>query len=311
MSLLEEVLVCPCEAKAALGWQDDNLVCKKEDCRYSFSSVSRDLTVRVPVLVNSVKCDTVLDDRDIKQLVHRKNSFSKKLKNFFFDSHETKKNLKVFISEVKKSSDRPKSRVLVVGGGEIGNSTATLYMDKDIELISFDIYASKFTDIVADAHYMPFISEGFDGVLIQAVLEHVVQPSLVVDEIYRVLNANGVVYSETPFLQAVHEGAYDFTRFTVLGHRNLFQNFTLLDYGPLNGIEASLPWILKQVMMSLFGSKRFIKVFSSFFFLILKPLKYFERSQNRFDSCAASYFLGRKAKSKISQKELIKLYKPS
>ena len=55
MSLLEEVLVCPCEAKAALGWKDDNLICMKEDCRYSFSSVSRDLTVRVPVLVNSVK----------------------------------------------------------------------------------------------------------------------------------------------------------------------------------------------------------------------------------------------------------------
>ena len=310
MKLLEEVIVCPCELKAALHWEEGNLVCTGENCRYFFSSVSRGSTANVPVLVNPEKCDTVLNDRDIRQLVPRKNTFAKKLKSLFFDSEITKNNLKLFISEVKKTSDRPKPRVLVVGGGEIGNSTSELYMDQELECISFDIYASECTDVVADAHYMPFVSAGFDGVLIQAVLEHVVQPSSVVDEIHRVLQVNGVVYSETPFLQAVHEGAYDFTRFTVLGHRNLFNYFKSIDYGPLNGIEASLPWICKQLMLSIFGSNRIIRVVSAIVFLLLKPLKYVEPNQNRFDSCAASYFLGRKSPSKISQKELVKLYKP-
>ena len=36
---------------------------------------------------------------------------------------------------------------------------------------------------------------------------------------------SGIVYAETPFMQQVHEGAYDFTRYTVLGHRYLFKKF--------------------------------------------------------------------------------------
>lgn len=309
MTLMEEVLVCPCDAKSALDWERGHFICKKVGCRYRFTNVSLASTGDIPVLVNIEKCDTVLDDKNIGQLVYRKGSFSKKLKSLLFDNEITKNNLEFFISEVKKSSKRSKPRVLVVGGGEIGNSTTELYMDQELELLSFDIYASASTNIVADAHYMPFVEEGFDGVLIQAVLEHVVEPSLVVEEIYRVLQADGVVYSETPFLQAVHEGAYDFTRFTVLGHRNLFNKFEMISCGPLNGIEASLPWMLKQVVVSILGSKRFIKVLSTLFFLALKPLRYIEQRQSRFDSCAASYFLGRKSMSTISQKDLIKLYK--
>ena len=43
--------------------------------------------------------------------------------------------------------------------------------------------------------------------------------------------SDGVVYAETPFLQAVHEGPWDFTRFTESGHRWLFRAFERLDSG--------------------------------------------------------------------------------
>jgi len=57
----------------------------------------------------------------------------------------------------------------------------------------------------------------FDAVWIQAVLEHVLDPVRVVAEIHRVLRPGGLVYSEIPFMQEVHEGAYDFTRFRLSG----------------------------------------------------------------------------------------------
>jgi SAM-dependent methyltransferase len=111
-----------------------------------------------------------------------------------------------------------------------------------VALVGFDIYGSENVQLIADAHQIPFADGTFDAVVIQAVLEHVLEPSVVVAEIWRVLKPNGYVYAETPFLQNVHEGAYDFTRFTESGHRWLFRDFELISSGPGNGPAAQLIW---------------------------------------------------------------------
>ena len=73
------------------------------------------------------------------------------------------------------------------------------------------------------AHYLPFKDETFDGVWIQAVLEHVVSPETVVKEIFRVVKNHGLIHSEIPFMQQIHMGKNDFTRYTASGHRFLFK----------------------------------------------------------------------------------------
>ena len=52
------------------------------------------------------------------------------------------------------------------------------------------------------------------------------------------LKDDGLVYAETPFLQQVHGGPYDFTRFTHLGHRRLFRKFIELESGATAGAGA-------------------------------------------------------------------------
>lgn len=52
-----------------------------------------------------------------------------------------------------------------------------------------------------------------------------VNPYRCINEVYRVLNENGIVYASTPFMLQVHMGKFDFTRFTHSGHRRLFRNF--------------------------------------------------------------------------------------
>jgi len=46
-------------------------------------------------------------------------------------------------------------------------------------------------DVVADAHYLPFRNANFDGCYAYALLEHVANPSRVLNEIHYVLKENG------------------------------------------------------------------------------------------------------------------------
>ncbi len=66
-------------------------------------------------------------------------------------------------------------------------------------------------------------------------------------EIHRVLKDDGIVYADTPFMQQVHEGAYDFTRFTLSGHRWLFKNFALLD----STVWSAAPVLARELVGSL------------------------------------------------------------
>lgn len=110
---------------------------------------------------------------------------------------QTKVNCLRFVSLLPVgAASRPK--VLVIGVGTRGVGTSTLWSG-NIDRIGIDIYESDTVDYVADAHYLPFRDQLFDGVWIQAVPEHVVSPQKVVDEIERVVKQGGVVYSETPF----------------------------------------------------------------------------------------------------------------
>ncbi len=146
--------------------------------------------------------------------------------------------------------------VLVVGGGSIGSGIDSLYDDPAIDLIGFDVYPSRHTQFVADGHAIPLADSSVDAVVIQAVLEHVRDPARVVAEIHRVLRADGLIYADTPFLQHVHEGPFDFTRFTESGHRWLFRHFELIESGHVAGVGAGLCWSIAHVAQHRAAARR-------------------------------------------------------
>ena len=106
--------------------------------------------------------------------------------------------------------------------------------------------AKGMVDLFCDAHELPFLDETFDGVIASAVLEHVVYPERVAAEIHRVLARRGLIYSEIPFLQQVHEGAYDFTRYTLSGHRRLLNHFEEFSSGVVAGPGTTLAWAIEH-----------------------------------------------------------------
>lgn len=205
----------------------------------------------------------------------------------------------------KETKVRP--RILVIGGGAIGNGAGGLYSDESIELVGTDIYASPNIHVIADGHQLPFADETFNGVWIQAVLEHVLDPARVVAEIRRVLVSGGLVFATIPFMQQVHEGAYDFTRFTMSGHRWLFRSFELIAAGVTQGAGTAFFWSIRYLIRALTGSATLAKVLA-FPFFWLRFLDQFTVLRPNADSASGTYFFGRKCDTLLSPKEMVTFY---
>ncbi|MGH6875840.1 MAG: methyltransferase domain-containing protein [Rhizomicrobium sp.] len=209
------------------------------------------------------------------------------------------------LAEVSRSTvERP--RVLVVGAGQGRFSDPA-------DVVYTDVAFSPGLNAIADAHDLPFGDCEFDLVIAIAVLEHVADPHRVVDEVWRVLKPHGCVFAATPFLEPVHMGAYDFTRFTYLGHRRLFRRFSDLASGIREGPGTVLAWSLQSLLISLFSGRNWRRVAKVVGLVITLPIKYLDRIAQRnpaaIDGAGGVFFFGRKSETIISDRELIKLYR--
>jgi SAM-dependent methyltransferase len=83
------------------------------------------------------------------------------------------------------------------------------------------------TDVVGDAHYLPFADETFDAVVTFNTFEHLHDPKRAASEIHRVLKPGGKLVLHTAFLQPVHEAPYHFYNTTEYGLRQWFDSFTI------------------------------------------------------------------------------------
>ena len=83
------------------------------------------------------------------------------------------------------------------------------------------------TDVVGDAHQLPFCDNAFDRVFAFNVFEHLAEPKRAAGEILRVLKPGGSVAIHTAFLQAVHEEPNHFFNATESGVREWFSAFAV------------------------------------------------------------------------------------
>jgi ubiquinone/menaquinone biosynthesis C-methylase UbiE len=203
---------------------------------------------------------------------------------------------------------QPAPLILVIGGGTLGNGVEAIYADRRTRVVGFDIYGSPLVQFIADAHQIPLADQSIDAVLVQAVLEHVLDPAQVVAEIHRVLRTDGLVYAETPFLQQVHAGPYDFTRYTSSGHRYLFRAFEEITAGPVAGPGAQMLTSIDHLVRGLLRSELAGKLARAVFFW----LRYLDRvvpTSFAMDNASAYYFLGRRSERELSPSEIMRYYR--
>jgi SAM-dependent methyltransferase len=307
---VQELLCCP-KCKSKLDRAENCFICTSTECCGRFPIVNG-----IPILIDEESSLFRIDDFVYRHdttfdLSPGKLSGLRRFSPSLGQNLKARQNYKRLTNLLLTETRNP--LVLVIGGSILGQGMETITRQAALELVETDVSFGPRTALICDAHEIPFQDGSFDGVIAQAVLEHVVNPYHCADEIKRVLKPNGLVYAETPFMQQVHLGRYDFTRFTYLGHRRLFRNFVEIDSGAAGGPGMALAWSYQYFLLSFTRSRAirpWIKVFARFTAFFLKYLDHYLISKpGTLDAASSFYFLGRKSVVPLSDRELIKLYK--
>ena len=93
--------------------------------------------------------------------------------------------------------------------------------------IEFEHKIFRHTDVVGDAHALPFRDEIFDRVFAFNVFEHLREPALAAREIHRVLKSGGRLVIHTAFLQPLHEAPHHYYNATEYRVREWFREFEI------------------------------------------------------------------------------------
>lgn len=200
-------------------------------------------------------------------------------------------------------------RILDAGAGECRNRSFIenqLYIAIDRACGDQAWNYSKL-DAVADLEKVPFQSNIFDLVICTQVLEHVMEPQLVLNELFRTIKAGGSICLTAPQGWGVHQAPFDYFRYTHFGLRHLMEKsgFEITSITPSCGffgylanrltvLPKTLFWQIKRkwLRVTLFP----VELLTYFFFVVLFPtllnnIDFLDKDQNY----TLNYFvLGRK-----------------
>jgi SAM-dependent methyltransferase len=304
---LQEYLMCPCCHRTELSSKADYSELKCNSCGAQYP-----ITRGRPVLLrpdNAVFCQ---DDYRHAALPIPGVS-AKGLQRFIPAPSVNLVSERMFSHVRQLLSELPAAMVLVVGGGSQRQWLDDRFgASNRVQVVYSDIDVSADVDLFCDGHDLPFVVCSFDAVITTAVLEHVLYPERVAAEIHRVLKVGGLLYSELPFMQQVHEGAYDFTRYSLSGHRRLFHGFSEIESGMVAGPATALVWAIENFVLAFLAKSVFRKMAKALVRIGFAWLKHFDRllvnRPEAMDGASCTYFFGRKIENRISDTEIIARY---
>ena len=215
----------------------------------------------------------------------------------------------VELLRVRAASGR-RPRLLVLAGRMPGSGSEQLLDCSEVEVIEADLVFGPRTNIVCDSHDLPFAKGAFDAVLIQSVIDHVLDPQRVASEVHRVLADDGLVYSEVGFMQQVHAGAFDFNRFTHLGHRRLWRYFNEVYSGAQCGPGMALLWSTEYFLRAFAGESAPLRaVVARAVALAGFWVKYLDhllvRLPGGVDAASGTFFLGSRRETPVPDRVIV------
>jgi SAM-dependent methyltransferase len=129
-------------------------------------------------------------------------------------------------------AEAPRGRLLSYGCGDGGDRP--WLEEQGFAVTAFDLYPAPRTDVIADAHALPFASGSFDVVAAIGVLQELPDPFRAAAEIARVLRPGGHLLGSVAFLEPFSGGNH--FNMSHLGVRSL------LERSGLGNIELAPGW---------------------------------------------------------------------
>ena len=142
--------------------------------------------------------------------------------------------------------------------------------------VNLDLFPMPGVDVAADAEMLPFAAGRFARVECDAVLEHVVSPRRVMQEMERVLAPGGYAHLVTPFCHPFHEYPKDFRRFTPDGLAQLAGSLEIVAQGWRTGPTATLLVFLLEYAKLLLPWKWWRVIAHGTLGWLLFPLRYLD-----------------------------------
>lgn len=111
--------------------------------------------------------------------------------------------------------------------------------------------------IRGDLCQLPFSSNIADIVICTQVLEHVPEPQIVIEELYRIMKPNGVLYLTAPQGWGEHQVPHDYFRFTSFALNRMFSHagFSEIVIQPMGGFFIYLGNRIAQAPKYLFSAQ--------------------------------------------------------
>lgn len=168
------------------------------------------------------------------------------------------------------------------------------------DTITIDFIKIGDTSVIADIINIPLKDNSVNCFFCTGTLEHVEYPETVLKEIVRVLKKEGIVYIDVPFIQCYHPDPVDYWRFTIKGLELICTRNGLakMETGVNIGPASALTWVLMVFSQNIFSNRIINKIFSTFFSLLVSPLKYLDKCiikrENSIAAASAVYFIGTK-----------------
>jgi len=123
------------------------------------------------------------------------------------------------------------------GGGDRRLGDPRLF---NLEYLPYDA-----PDLYGDGLALPFSDGSFDLILSQAVLEHVPDPQLAVDEMGRILKPGGRIYCEMAFTQPLHAVPSHYFNITPHGAAHLFRDWHVEVLDWFGGVAVTVDWWMR------------------------------------------------------------------
>lgn len=166
--------------------------------------------------------------------------------------------------------------VLNIGGGS---------RDYGPNVVNLDIEPYPGVAVIGVAERLPLADASCDGVILQAVLEHVVDENDTLEECFRVMRPSGRILVEIPFIQGDHPSPGDYRRYTEQGLRQIVERhgFRIERSGVAVGPSSALSWILAEYLALLVSFRnrtlyRLARLGTTF---IAWPFKFLDRLLDR------------------------------